>query len=221
MDSYFLIAVVCSEGPNIFPEFAPHFSATGALGTLEDAGIVARIGGFSIPTLITGQSYELELSALSGTPFRGFLQRLSGTDKDLSGSFTIPAGETNAQLLASVGEGSVGGGGNLATCPATVAGATHLNGRTDKTSVKTTIEIPANQVGEAVLEITVVVSTRVWYYSTYSFVITDPAGTPTESPTTSTGIEAPTASPEDSVSSHFVLSLWVALIMLSAPVYFL
>jgi hypothetical protein len=238
---YFLIAVVCSEGPNIFTATSPHVS--GASGTLMEADIVARIDGgvgvlnpATVPQLLTGQSYELEL--VSGAFFfRGFLQRLSGTDTDLSGSFVIPAGETNAQLLASIGEGSFGGGaGGLATCPATVAGATHLNGRTDKASVKTTIEIPANQVGEAVLEITVMVSTRVWYYSTYSFVITDPTAAtdadaedtepPTDAPQVTeppaaAGIEAPTASPEDSVSSHLVLSLWVGLIMLSAPVYFL
>lgn len=222
-------AVVCSAGPNIFPADVPHFRESGALGSLMDGGIVASIAGIGelgpAAALLTGKSYDLELS---GGPFRGFLQRLSsGTDKDLSGSFSIPADETNAQLLASDGGGSFGGGtGGLATCPATVAGATH-NGGTDKTSIRTMIEIPANQVGDAFLEITVVVNTQTWYYSSYPLTITDPSGPGlsevTEAPmaTDPDTSNAPTTSPEDGVSSHFVFSLWVGLIMFSAPVFFL
>ena len=227
-------ATSCLPGPNIFPSFAPHFRAEGALGTLMDAGIVASIAGIgnldAATGLLTGQSYELELS---GGTFRGFLQRLSSsTDKDLSGSFSIPEGEANAQLLISVGEGAVGGGSNgLAACAATVAGATHLNGRISKTSVKTTIEIPANQVGDAVLEITVVVNTATWYYSRYSLAITQTEDSPV--PDTSEVTKVPVAT--DSVTDpptgtnpygedagvHFVLSLWVGLIMFSAPIFFL
>jgi hypothetical protein len=207
-------AASCLPGPNVFPSSSPHFIASGALGTLMDAGIVVSFDGsaaldFGTTVLVTGQSYELELS---GVPFKGFLQRLSsgGTDTDLSGSFSIPAGETNAKRLESVGEEAADGGWPIGVCAATVAGATHLDGRNDKTSVKTTIEIPANQVGNAFLEITVMVNTVTWYYSSYPLAITDPS-VPGASELKPAASDA---------SDGFVLSLFVGLIF-TAPVFFL
>jgi hypothetical protein len=151
-------AASCLPGPNVFPSSSPHFKASGALELLDL--IIWILQQCSLP--VNPTSWSCPVAPLKGSfnayppaPFKGFLQRLSsGTDKDLSGSFSIPAGETNAQLLESIGEGSVDGGGEsgrLGVCAATVAGATHLNRRNDKTSVKTTIEIPANQVGCAFL----------------------------------------------------------------------
>ena len=105
-----------------------------------------------------------------------------------------------------------------------------MNGRISKTSVKTTIEIPANQVGDAILEITVVVNTATWYYSTYSLAITE---TDAPVPDTSEVTKAPVATDSvtdpptgtkpygEDASVHLVLSLWVGLIMFSAPIFFL
>jgi hypothetical protein len=198
-------------GASIFPVTSPHYRALGALGGLMDADITVSLDGIELGAgieLVTGQSYELELA---GAPFKGFLQRLSSDANDLSGSFAIPEGES-AQVLESSGDGAVGGASNqLALCAGTVAGVTHLDGLS-KTNVKTTITIPANQVGITILQVTVMVSTRSWYHSSYRLSLNDPTEAPAITPVT----EAPA-----DTSNRFVLSLWVGLIMFSAPVFFL
>jgi hypothetical protein len=211
-------ALVC--GP--FPESAPHFRADGGEGSLMDAGLGVNIAGVgdllsgSVPAVLeAGTSYQVELIAdVGATPFRGFLYRLSGTDKDLSGSFSLPTGATDAQLLTSDGEGGIGDGpGGVATCPATVAGATHTSNN-DKTSLNTLLEIPFGISGDVILEVTVMVQApQTWYYSSYPLMIVLEA--PTASPTTATPTASIAPSSAPSASPPMLSALDVGLLVCS------
>jgi hypothetical protein len=138
-------------------------------GSLDDGGFTVMFGDVVlengvVPELAAGETYSVALQASGGTPFRGFLLRVSGLHgEEMQESLTVT--DNSTQLLLSTGEQD----GFESSCAVTVAGLCH-NSRVDKSGITT--EFMHESEADVLIEVTVVTNNEGggkndWYFSDY------------------------------------------------------
>lgn len=192
-----------SDGPAFPGAGNPHVNnGQGELGSGGSGPYLVTLDGAvldtaSVTNVTAGLDLSLEVSSQSAdTTFKGVLITVQADGNDVSGSLKL-SDETNAnsvKIMESSGEGG------LSTCPGDVSGATHTEGKVEKTSVPVTLNV-ASAVGTVDLTVTVMQAGTAWYFSTFGLNVVAGAPTPAATGTpTSAPVEggSPTTSPTSS-----------------------
>ncbi len=150
-------------------------------GSLSDGSMQVKFDSTTIQTssttsLVANKEYVVTLESTSSSDFRGFLFRLSG----------VNGVSTDGVLFA----GSDGNAQSQSFCSPGISAITHTNAR-DKSSVSFIFDYTGSIGVDLLLEVTVVQSRRMWYYSAFDLKIAPVAATP--APVAST--PAPTPPP--------------------------